>query len=320
VNNLISTGLKQSLALASILAILGLVPFLGITYLIVFLIWLLVYIIIAESYNIVGGYMGYINLGHGIFFGIGLYAFAISYVKGIPLLLSMAVAAIAAVITAALISYPLFRLKGAYFSLAAFALLWVMEAVITNLEWLTGGPRGLRIPTGYNLIPAYYALFCLAIFIILLNYKILHSRLGLTLIAIRDDEDVAKASGIATFKYKLEALTISALFPGLAGGIYAWYGTYVYPAFAFGIENALGPLVGAWLGGSGTVLGPVLGVFILMIVEEILWTHMAYLHLAVYGVIIILVGLFMPGGLIRSKPLRSLIIKLRLGSILHETP
>jgi branched-chain amino acid transport system permease protein len=127
------------------------------------------------------------------------------------------------------------------------------------------------------------------------------SRLGLALMSLREDEEVAAVFGVYPLRYKTLALLLSAVPPGLIGGVYTWQLTYINPSIVFGLEIALVPIVMAMLGGVGHVWGPVLGAFFITLVEELLWTKMPYLHLTTYGVILLLVGLYLPGGLVRWR-------------------
>lgn len=294
-----------------IFAILLMAPQLLGSYMVTFLFLLFMYVVLAESYDIVGGYLGYMNLGHSVFFGIGAYTAGILISRGAWIPLCFILAAIVPVVFAAAISYPFFRLRGAYFAIATFGLVILFEHLTLNLDWLTGGAKGLSIPVAFVLEPCYYMALALATLAIIVNYKISASKFGLALTTIREDEEVAMVFGINPFKYKCLALMISASFPGFMGGIYVWWVTFIHPPSVFGLEITLAPVVMAMLGGSGSYIGPVIGALFLRMIEELLWIRMPYLHLFTYGVILAIVGFVMPGGIIRSKLIR-LPLKLRL--------
>jgi len=288
-----------------ILAFLVLAPEILGSYKVVFLYLTFKYLTLAASYDIVGGQMGYMNLGHSAFFGLGTYAFGILFSKGFGVAISLGLSVGVAVLFALGISYPFFRLKEAYFALATFGLITLLELLAFNLADLTEGAAGLSILPGMPgdrlLLTTYYLALATALAALATNYHIANTRFGLALVSIREDEEVAEAFGIPTFRYKQRALMISAIFPALIGGINMWQLTFTDPEGAFGIEVALVPIVMAMLGGTGTIWGPILGVIFVTVIQELLWTRMPYLHLAVYGVTLLLVGLFLPGGLVEAR-------------------
>ena len=256
---------------------------------------------LAQSYDLVGGHLGYMNLGHAAFFGIGAYAFGILHAGGWGLPLAWTSAVLVPAVTAVIMSYPFFRLRGAYFSLATFGLVVLLERLTSNLAWLTRGSEGLTIPPGYHLYPAYYVLLGLCALLTLGTWRLSRSRVGLALVAIREDEDAVGAYGIAPLRFKCATLTVSAGVAGLVGAVYTWQATYITPAEIFSIELAVGPVAMAMIGGSGTVLGPLVGSLLIETIREMLRLKTRYLALTVYGLLLILVGLFIPGGLMRLR-------------------
>jgi branched-chain amino acid transport system permease protein len=298
--------------LGLVLAFLLIFPAFNMPYLNTFLIILFMYILLAQSYDVLGGYTGYINLGHIAFFGVGAYAFGITWNAGLSLYLSFLAGVVAAIIFAALISFPFFRLRGAYYSLAAFALVKLMEHLTLNLPSLTQGSDGLKVFEGNRMIPMYYLSLFLVVAVIAVTYLITRSKLGLAMASIREEEEIAFDFGVPVQRIKTTALIICASFAGLMGAFYTWYTIFINPSMVFGTEIALMPIAMAMLGGSGVIIGPVIGATFLFIVEETLWTRLAYLHTAAYGVVIVLVGLFMPGGLVRLGPVRRILIKVGL--------
>jgi branched-chain amino acid transport system permease protein len=278
---------------------LCLLPLAAGRYVVTLAFFLWVAIALAESYNLVGGFLGYMNLGHSSFFGVSAYGFAVVYAQGVPFLWAWLAGLAGTLVFAALISVPLFRLQGAYFAVATFGLITLLELLAHNLSSLTGGAAGLSLPPGDRLLPAYYLSLGVAAGSVALVAWASRSRVGLALVSIREDEEVAAVFGVQSFRFKALALTLSAIPPGLIGGVYAWQLTYVNPSTLFGLEIALVPVVMAMLGGVGHVWGPVVGAFFITLVEELLWTRMPYLHLTTYGAILLLVGFYLPGGLVR---------------------
>ncbi|MBI3091351.1 MAG: branched-chain amino acid ABC transporter permease [Candidatus Tectomicrobia bacterium] len=282
-----------------LVAFLASIPFLGSSYLPTFFIILFMNLILASSYDIVGGYLGYVNLGHAVFFGLGAYTFGITWNAQAPLGVAFVCAVAAAVIFAALMAYPFFRLHGAYFSLGTFGLIRLFELLAFNFGSLTGGSGGLSVPSSYRLLPTFYTTLILALLTLAIVYKIAKSRLGLAFVSIREDEKVARDFGVPVLRYQTLALMLSASIAGLMGAVYTWYIIYINPEAVFGTEMALLPVAMAMLGGTGAIAGPVIGAVFISIVEEFLWTKLPYLHLAAYGLVIAGVGLFMPGGIVR---------------------
>jgi branched-chain amino acid transport system permease protein len=284
-------------------------PFVASSYFVVFLVILFVHLVLAASYDLVGGYMGYINLGHASFFGLGAYGFGVATTRGWGLLPGLLVAALAAVALALLISYPLFRLRGVYFAIASFGLVVLMRQLALNNPFdLTNGVAGMTIPVQYDPRLTYFLTLGLSVAALATNFLISRSRLGLALACIRDDEDAADGTGVGVCRYKLIALCISAAYAGLIGAVFAWFLIFINPDSVFGLEVSLLPVVMAMLGGSGTIVGPLIGAVFVQVVQELLWTNIpimrSHLHLATYGLILALVGLLMPNGIANTAPVR----------------
>jgi branched-chain amino acid transport system permease protein len=285
-------------------------PFAAGRYVVTLGFFLCVSIALATSYNIVGGFLGYMNLGHSSFFGVSAYTFGILYIAGVPFLWAWLAGMASAVAFATVMSVPLFRLRGAYFAVATFGLITLLELLTHNFAALTGGAAGLSLPPGDRLLPAYYLSFAVAAGSVVLVALVGRSRLGLALMSLREDEEAAAVFGVHAFRCKALALILSAIAPGLIGGIYTWQLTYINPSTVFGLEVTLVPIVMAMLGGVGHVWGPVLGAVFITLVEELLWTKLPYLHLTTYGVILLLVGFYLPGGLVRLRWQRGMLAKL----------
>lgn len=298
--------------LGLVLLFLLIFPAFKLAYLNTFLITLFIFVLLAQSIDILVGHTGYINMGHICFFGIGAYTFGILWNKGLLLYLSFIAGGVAAVIFALLISFPFFRLRGHYFALATFALVKLMEHLTLNLPSLTQGSDGLKVLEGYRTIPMYYLSLFLVVAVIAVTYFITRSRLGLAMASVREQEEIASDFGVPVQRIKTTAMVIAASFAGLMGAFYTWYTIFINPEMVFGTEMALMPLAMTMLGGSGVIIGPVIGAIFLFIVEETLWTRMAYLHFAAYGLVILFVGLFMPGGLVRLRPIRRALVKVGL--------
>jgi branched-chain amino acid transport system permease protein len=275
-------------------------------YTLFFLFLLLNVLVVAESYDILSGYTGYVNLGIACFWGLGAYTFAILVRSPVTIfnespLLPMVLSGFVSAVFAALISFPLFRLKGAYFSLSTLALLWLMKYLAINFREITGGSSGIRVPFKETALPAYYIAFALAIIIIVMHYRISRSKLGLALSCIKEDEECAQAFGINSFRAKAKALIIGAFFAAFMGGCFMYRVGSVVPETVFGMENGIPPVVAALAGGSGQYYGPLIGCVIIMFIRELIWIKIEYFHLLIYGLILIFAGLFVPEGIIQTK-------------------
>ena len=291
-------------------------------YWVVFSLLVFMYIGVGASFNITAGYLGYVNLGHYVFFGISAYGFSMVYVKGVPFLLCMAVGIAVTVIFATLISYPFLRLKGGYFALANFGLIKLFELVASSLRDFTGGTQGISLKPAYRTFETYYIFLGVALLTVLVCYWIPKSKFGLALFSIREDEEVAATFGIHVNGHKMKAYVLSSVFPALLGGAYAWYSAYIDPETVFGTDKALLPVTMVMLGGTGTFLGPIVGAVFMMIIEEILWTAawlpvwIKTLHLTMLGLILAAVGIFSPGGFVTLTPFTVFFRWIGLGGFL----
>lgn len=279
----------------------GSVPAFAGSYISAIVFAMMIYFVMAQSWDWVNGQMGYLNLGHYAFYGIGAYAFAISLTSGVPLLLCFAAAIFFGSLAALLVSFPFFRLKGDYFAFATLAVVPLCELLANNFDGLTRGSDGITLPPNYVLIPAFYMALTLAVLALCVTLWLMRSRFGYALRAIRNDEQVAEVAGIRLFPFKAATLVLSAAFAGLAGAIQAWQFSYIAPNTMFNLGVALVPIAGALLGGSGLLLGPLVGMVLFASIEQALLTKMTHLRDAVIGLVIVLIGRFLPGGVLRAK-------------------
>jgi branched-chain amino acid transport system permease protein len=192
--------------------------------------------------------------------------------------------------------------------IVTIAFMFMLQILATNLRGLTGGSQGLGFPTPQDWpadfvdVPFYYAMFALAALGIALSWWIRHSKLGLGLLAIRDDEDRALSLGVPTAAFKMTAFVVSATLVGMIGGVYGYYVTYVYPQFVVDPLIGISMVLMAFLGGTGTVAGPVLGALLLepAQLELAYYVGSARLYLVMYAAVFLAVILFLPRGVIPS--------------------
>jgi branched-chain amino acid transport system permease protein len=262
------------------------------------------YAILAQGLNIIAGFTGYAAFGNMIFFGLGAYTVGILMVKaGISFFPSMIAAGAVGIIVAILIGMPLLRLKGHYFALASLGAAEAVRQIMDNLTDLCGGAMGLTLPqmagkpAQVNL-SFYYLIFILLLIFFAATHILSKSRLGYALKAIKANEEAADTMGINTTLYKIVAWAISGIFTAIAGGIYAYWFTFIEPATVFDVMVVVKLFVILLLGGAGTVMGPLYGAFIFEGISEIVWSRFLNLHMGILGIIVILIVFFIPNGLI----------------------
>jgi branched-chain amino acid transport system permease protein len=292
---------RRAAALVGVAVLAGLAvwPLHASGYGIRFMLQLLMWVALAQSWNLISGLTGYVSFGHVAFFGTGAYTAGILITRAGW---AWPVAALAggpsAAVVALLIGYPCLRLKGPYFAIAMLGLNEVLRVLVSYFEGLTGGGFGLSLPTLHTSVPIYYAMAASALGITLLAWTIVTSRFGLRLMAIREDEVAAEAMGIDTARHKLYAFLLSAAGPGIVGGLFARDQGYLEPISVFPLLTTITMIVMCLFGGKGTVFGPVLGASALFTLQELVWVRFLFLHQVLFGAIIIAVVLFMPRGIL----------------------
>jgi len=283
------------------------------------------YVGLASAWNIMGGYTGYISLGHAAFFGFGAYSFGLllNHLSVAPGYLPFVLVPVAGLLTAVLavgIGWVALRTRAATFVIVTIAFMFMLQLLGENLVKLTGGGAGLALPYSHDWggdffnVPYYYAMLVLAVLALVISWSIRRSKFGLGLLAIRDDEDKALAVGVPTRSFKLTAFVISAVLVGMIGAVYGYYVTYLYPQFAFDPLIGISMVLMAFLGGLGTVSGPVIGALLL----EPAQMEFAYrfgasrLYLVFYSAVFLIVILLLPRGIVPS--LADLVHRWRRGA------
>lgn len=263
------------------------------------LILIFLHTMLASSWNILGGYTGQVNLGHAAFFGLGTLLTRLLYTHGFPLFPSLLAGGVLAVVFAMVIGIPAFRLRlrGDYFAIGTLALAQILYVTVGNVL-----PKISSLPTEYiatyQLAPRYYVALALALFTIGVACLVVNSRIGLGMMAVREGEDAAESLGVNALKHKLFALGVSAFLGGLAGGAFAYYHVSYYYNFPFTPPWSLDPVTMAFVGGVGTIIGPIVGAVFFVVLREYLVLNVGEYHLLVFGVLFILVVLFLPEGLV----------------------
>jgi len=271
------------------------------TYLLDLVILILLSIVQAEAWNLLGGYTGQISFGHAAFFGIGAYTSTVLFLHAG---LSPWVGMMAGGLLAAIMAWPLgwltFRLRGPYFSLSTLAVAEVIRVIAFNWHQVTGGGDGLNILISPGSARAfYYAALALATVAFAVTVSVVRSRIGTYLKAIREDQDAAEAVGINTTRFKVIALMISAFLVALAGSFFASYRLYINPELVLDASVSLQMIFVTIAGGMGSLGGPVLGSLVLVPVSEYFRGLSPVANLLIYGFFIVGIMLFLPGGLLQ---------------------
>jgi branched-chain amino acid transport system permease protein len=299
--------------LAALLAVgvLAALPWIVSSYAVTVLIFIFFYAYLGQAWNIVGGYAGQLSAGHAAFVGVGGYAAALlSMHAGLTPWIGMWIGGVLAALLGAFIGYLGFRfgLRGFYFVLLTVAFAEICRVVALNVD-AVGGALGLYItftgnPRQFQFQDNrvyYYVALALMLGATALVWALERHRLGSYLTAIRQDEGACEALGVDTFRCKMLAMVLSSFLTGVGGTFYAFYLFSLQPNAVFGIPLSVEIIIRPIVGGAGTVLGPILGSFILSPLAEISRTYFAQggwngAHLIVYGILLIAVVLFLPQG------------------------
>lgn len=261
------------------------------------------YAVLAQSWNIIGGYAGYPSFATAAFFGLGAYTGAILQGMGMPMPVAWAAACVAAAVFAGLLGAAILHLKGHYFAIASLVVAEVLLEITTSWTSLTGGGMGLNLPVLRISVDAqarlfFWSMLALAVLALIMSWAVGASRLGFGLRCIRQNEDASSMVGINTTFYKIVAFALSALLVGGAGAMYASWVFYIEPPDVYSILTSVKPIVMALLGGVGTLLGPVIGAALFLAMEEVVWRNFLSVHAAVLGLLIVALIFFLPNGLL----------------------
>lgn len=268
--SIVQTRWKMVFTSIVILAVLFVLPlFVNSAYMLHMAILLFIYIVLASSWNLLGGFTGQLNLGHAAFFGVGAYVCALFHVAGIPDPIGIVLGGLTSALFAVIVS-PTFRLRGVYFAIGTLALSEAMRAVITNVNAL-GGASGLRLRDlhGYSKAEYYYIALIILLGCIISIYLTLKSKTGMAFRAICGGEAAAESLGVNPFIYKVLSLAISAFWAGVMGGFYAAYILFVEPNNAFSLFWTFNPVFAVIIGGMSTFGGPIVGSLVFVLISEL---------------------------------------------------
>lgn len=306
--------IKENIWLILILIFLFIIPITRNPFILATLFTIFSYITMAEGYNILGGYGGYVNFGYSAFYGLGAYLTAILYNQfKIPPLLAIPIATITVASISALLGIPLLRIRGVYFAIAMITVNYIFYSLILLFPEITGAGSGIALPPPPPLTIFYYTCLVIMLCMIFIKYKLMTSSFGLAIKSIREDEDVAEVVGVNTALYKIIAFVISITPAAIIGGITATYWSYIDPPTMFDIGMSVKIILMVRLGGPGTIFGPVLGTILIQTLSYALrYTLAGVLHKIIWGALLTAVVIFLPNGIIQYlKEMEWLPVKIR---------
>lgn len=291
-----------ALALAGV-ALFALLPLVVGPYALGIGLGLLMWIALAESWAMFSGLSGYISLGHAVFYGVGAYATVLLW-QVVPLWLAIPLSGVAAGLLAVCLGWPCLRVRGPYFVILTLGVSEFVKYIVISTEAALGRQGRLLIGTP-SLTILFEAMLVLAVVSMIVLYVVRSSKLGAGLLAIREDEVAAEAVGVNATALKLLAFTLSALIPGMVGGLMILRSTYFEPLQAFSPTTSFTIVTIAILGGTDEVPGPLLGAVLLVLISELLWARAPEVYMIILGVLLVAFVLFLPEGLLgRAQRLR----------------
>ena len=258
---------------------------------------------VAQGLNVIVGFAGYHAFGNSVFFGVGAYGAGVAMSVGVPVALALALGTASAAAVAAVLGWPLLRLKGHYFAIATVALNMAVSELVINVGGITGGAQGLPLPISeiapdqlYRII--YFVMLGAAASATAAVWWLSFSRLGYALRALRDSESGAEVMGVNTVQAKILAWIISAVFTGAVGAIWAWWITFIEVGSAFDISISVRGYIMMLLGGMATIVGPVIGAVLFEVASNVAWSKFSGTHKMLLGAFVVLVVLILPNGLV----------------------
>jgi branched-chain amino acid transport system permease protein len=282
-----------------LLAVLVILPSAGLTANIIRLLFItLVWVTTSLGWNLLGGFTGQVSFGFAVFYGLGAYTAALMIDRGVNPYISFLAAGVIPAVASFFIGLPTFRLRGPYFAIATIGVSEAVRVIMNNLA-ITGGASGFRIMEHrpFRQVEHYYTALGLAALAVAASFLIAHTKFGMALRAIKQDEEAAADLGVNPYAYKLAIHAVAAAFAGIAGGVFARYAAFIHPQGVFSFQTSVYILLMPVIGGIGTVWGAVLGGVVFGMVEEQLVANFPQLHLLLYGSLLILIILVEPDGL-----------------------
>lgn len=306
------------LIIAGLLAVL---PLLGLSsYWMHILILVIMWSVIGMAWNLLGGYCGQVSFGHAAFFGVGAYTAGILYNKAhLSAWWGMPLSIVFVTIVALIIGYICLRLRGPFFALGTLAIGVILRVTAENLTGITEGDLGIMLQerTWIDKTWYFYIVLALAVVTFIAVKMIIESKLGYYFVAIREDQDAAESLGINTTLYKTVALSLSAVFTGLAGAFYMNYMGYIDPKIVFALHDiSIVTIMVVMVGGVATYWGPFVGAIIMVFLAEIIRTipKLGAAHHTFFGILLIVIIIFLPNGIVGDLPKLKKLLGIRRAS------
>ncbi|MGA9595026.1 MAG: branched-chain amino acid ABC transporter permease [Acidimicrobiia bacterium] len=254
---------------------------------------------LATSWNILGGFAGQVSLGHAAFFGLGALLTRELWLGGRPLPLAILIALVVTAATAAVVGVPMLRFRGIYFSVGTLALGVAVFITAGNLR-----PGISSLPAealrAYEFQGRYYTALGVVAVTVAISAWLRRSKTGLGMMAVREDEEAASATGVNSFAHKMAAFVISATLAALAGAVFGYFSVSYYPQFPFSVTWTFDAITVVFVGGVGTIIGPLVGAVFYVVGRDLLSSTFPEVQVIVFGVLFILVVLLLPGGFVEG--------------------
>lgn len=254
---------------------------------------------LATSWNILGGFAGQISLGHAAFFGLGALITRELWLGGMPLPLAMAAAVSLTALTATVVGVPMLRFRDIYFAIGTLALGVAVFITAGNL-WPGISSLPAEALRNYEFTGPYFVALGVLASTVVVSLRLKHSKVGLGMMTVRDDEEAATATGVNAFAHKMIAFIISASLAALAGSAFAYFSVSYFPNFAFSVIWTFEAILVVFIGGIGTVVGPLLGSVFFIVGRDVMPTDVDEFQVVLFGLLFIVVVLLFPGGLVKA--------------------
>jgi branched-chain amino acid transport system permease protein len=292
--------MPRAVALVVTLCALGLVVALGFVstsqHVLTLTIQTMILAALASSWNILGGFAGQISLGHAAFFGLGTLVTREMWLRGTPLGIAIVAAVVVTAVAAAVIGVPMLRFRDIYFAIGTLALGVAVFITAGNL-WPGISSLPAEALRNYDFTGPYFLALGVLIAAIVVTLFLKNSKVGLGMMTVREDEEAARATGVNAFAHKLGAFVISAALAALAGSAFAYFSVSHYPNFAFSVTWTFEAILVVFIGGIGTVVGPLLGSIFFIVGRDLMPTDVGEFQVVLFGLLFMIVVLLLPGGL-----------------------
>lgn len=251
---------------------------------------------LASSWNILGGFAGQISLGHAAFFGLGALVTRELWLNGIPLPFAVLAAIATTTVAAAVVGVPMLRFRDIYFAIGTLALGVAVFITAGNL-WPGISSMSAEALRNYDFTGPYFMTLGVLVATVAASLWLKHSKVGLGMMAVREDEEAATATGVNAFAHKMIAFVLSSALAALAGAAFAYFSVSYFPNFAFSVIWTFEAILVVFIGGVGTIVGPLLGSVFFIIGRDALPAEINEFQVVVFGVLFMVVVLLIPGGL-----------------------